>query len=207
MHQRFILNAPILFMTIIESLGHWNYLLLAILVFAEGPTATLIGAAAAAAGFLNPWAVFSVAAISNLTADTFWYTLGRLGHKNIYSWAEKFGVQNESIVYYQKRIHHHALTILLAAKLTLSFIIPALIAAGLARIPWRKVFPPLFLGETIWTGGLTLIGFFLTSRITQLEQNLQVIALLGGIFFFILILYLFRHHIRHRFTNISSPHR
>lgn len=191
-------------MTIIESLGHWNYLLLAILVFAEGPTATLLGAAAAAAGILNPWAVFAIAAVSNLAADTFWYALGRLGHKNVFSWAEKFGVQADSIGYYQKRMHHHVLTILLAAKLTLSFIIPALIAAGLARIPWRKVFPPLFLGETIWTGGLTLIGFFLTNRIGQLEKNLQVIALLGGFLFFILILYLFCHHIRRHIPHPSS---
>ena len=98
--------------------------------------------------------------LGNLTADTLWYLLGytgnidaalRLGH-----WA---GFRRKHVDRLTGAMQAHGLKILFFAKLTAGFMIPALIAAGLARLPWKRWFPVLLLGEMIWTGILIVIGF------------------------------------------------
>jgi membrane protein DedA with SNARE-associated domain len=71
----------------LPELGPWNYLLLALLFVWQGPLATLLGGAAAAAGSLKPGLVFLVGVLGNLSADMLWYTLGRSGNfEGIFEW-------------------------------------------------------------------------------------------------------------------------
>ncbi|MDX1615461.1 MAG: hypothetical protein R3300_14205, partial [Candidatus Promineifilaceae bacterium] len=63
----------------LPQLGAWNYLVLSILIIWQGPIATLLGGAAAAAGLLQPGLVFLSGVIGNLTADILWYGVGRRG--------------------------------------------------------------------------------------------------------------------------------
>lgn len=114
----------------LDLLGIWNYVILAFLVFIEGPTATLVGAAAT--GILDPLAVFGVAAAGNLAADSFWYGLGRWGSKvNILCWARRLGMQEETIVRYQTSMRSHGLKILLTFCRRMS---PAI-----SPFPWPRV--------------------------------------------------------------------
>jgi membrane protein DedA with SNARE-associated domain len=176
-------------------MGDWSYVLLFILIFLEGPTATLAGAVAAGSGLLDPVIVFVIAAVANLTADSFWYGLGRWGREaNILRWARKAGVKEETLAYYETNMHTHGLKILLAAKLTLSFAVPALIAAGLTHVPWRKAIVVLASGEALWSGGLVLAGFYLGHQLARLEQGLQIAGIVGGFLFIILLITLFKHH-------------
>ncbi|MEJ2747034.1 MAG: VTT domain-containing protein [Anaerolineae bacterium] len=181
-------------MKLLATLGMWNYVILAVFVFVEGPTATLVAAAAAGSGVLDPLAVFAVAAVSNLTADSFWYGVGRWGHKaNVLRWAGKVGVRQATLTRYQIKMREHALKILLVAKLTLSFSVPALIVAGLSHVPWRKVILVLAAAEALWTGSLVLAGVFLGNRLAQLEQGLQIAAIVGSIVFLLLLAAFLRH--------------
>ena len=66
---------------------------------------------------------------------------------------------------------------------------PALLAAGLTRLKWRRWFPVVFIGETIWTGSLVLIGFYATEAIKQVEQGVQLIAALLSFFFLLLVVW------------------
>lgn len=192
-------------MKLLESLGNWNYVVLAILVFIEGPTATLLGAAAAAMGLLNPLIVFLVAATSNLAADSFWYSLGRLGRQaNVIRWAHRLGVREDRIAHYQMAMHAHGLKILLAAKLTLSFSVPALIAAGMAHVPWRKAILVLSSAEIVWTGGLVLAGVYFGYRLAQLEKGLQIVGIGGGILFLSFLIFLFKRHAQRLIDETSS---
>ena len=61
---------------------------MALLVVVEGPFATLLGAAAASAGWMRPGLVLIAAAVGNLTADSLWYTLGYAGKLE---WVLRFG--------------------------------------------------------------------------------------------------------------------
>lgn len=158
----------------LPELGRWTYLLLAMLVAVEGPIATLLGAVAASAGLMRPSLVFLSAAAGNLTADSFWYTLGYLGKTEwLFRVGKRFQITQKTLEHIESQMHKHATRLLFLAKLSMSLMIPSLIAAGLVKVPWRRWFPGVFGGEMIWTGTLVLIGFYTTEAIKQVKQGLE----------------------------------
>jgi membrane protein DedA with SNARE-associated domain len=86
-------------------------------------------------------------------------------------------------------MHDHAARILFMAKLTLSMMIPSIIAAGLVKAPWRRWLLAIFTGEMLWTGSLILIGFYNIEAIKRVELGIEY-AVLGGTI--ILVLFLIR---------------
>ena len=191
----------------LPQLGYWTYLALAVLVAIEGPVATLLGAAAASAGLMRPWLVFIAAAAGNLTADSLWYTIGYAGKLE---WALRFGrrlgLQPEILERLEQGMHKHAARILFMAKLTVSFMIPSLIAAGLVKVPWRRWFPALFTGEMIWTGSLVLVGYYATEATKRVEQGVEYMILVLSLVFIIFMLWKGRHVLR-RLLGVDATDR
>ena len=181
----------------LHQLGLWTYLVLAVLVAVEGPVATLLGAVAASAGLMRPWLVLIAAACGNLTADSLWYTLGYAGKLE---WAmrlgRRLGLRPEILERLEQGMHDHAARILFFAKLTVSFMIPSLVAAGLVKVPWKRWFPALFAGEMIWTGSLVLIGYYATEAIKRVEQTIEYAVLALSVFFVLFMLWEARHLLR-----------
>jgi membrane protein DedA with SNARE-associated domain len=172
----------------IQQLGNWNYVFLALMMLVEGPLVTLLGAMAASSGLLKPEWVFVAAATGNLCADVMWYSLGYLGKTEwLLRHGQRLGISEAHILRLEEGMQKHARKILLIAKLTLSFAIPALIAAGLARVPWRRWFSIIVMGEIIWTGTLVLIGYHLTLSLRRMEVGLQIVAGAGLIIFVVLV--------------------
>jgi membrane protein DedA with SNARE-associated domain len=177
----------------LPQLGSWTYLVLAFLVAIEGPVATLLGAAGASAGLMRPGLVFLAAAFGNLTADSLWYTLGYAGKLEwLLRVGRRIGLQADTLERLEQGMHEHAAKILFIAKLTVSFMIPSLIAAGLMKVPWRRWFPALFAGEMIWTGSLVLIGFYATEAIKRVEQGLEYLMLALALFFVLFMILIVR---------------
>jgi membrane-associated protein len=177
----------------LPHLGFWNYPLLAVCVALEGPVATILGAVAASAGYMRLKWVFVAAAGGNLTADFFWYSLGRVGKIEwILKQGKRFGLQRQHLDTLQKDIQTHAPKVLVLAKLTAAFSIPTLIAAGLTRVPLRRWLPGYLAAESAWTGGLILIGYYTTETIVKLEQNLQHIVFIAALVFLGILLVLTR---------------
>jgi membrane protein DedA with SNARE-associated domain len=175
----------------LPQVGSWSYFILAILVAIEGPVATLLGAAAASTGLMRPGLVFIAAAAGNLTADSLWYTLGYVGRIEwLLRVGQKLGVRREYLERLQAGMHRHATRILFIAKLTVSLVIPSLIAAGLVRAPWKRWFPAIFAGEMIWTGSLVLIGFYTTEAIKRIEQGVGYVILVSSLVFIFFFLWL-----------------
>ena len=179
----------------IQPLGSLAYILFALLVAIEGPLTTLAGALAASAGYLNPILVFVFASLGNLTADTLWYSIGYMGKTE---WLVKYGswlgIKEAFITRLQKDIHAHIHKILFIAKLTLGLVIPTLIAAGLARVPFKRWFGVLFTAECIWTGSLVVVGYYFGYMIQRIETNLRWISLAGAVIAIVLVvIYLLRH--------------
>jgi membrane protein DedA with SNARE-associated domain len=173
----------------LPQLGAWTYLVLAFLVAIEGPVATLLGAAGASAGLMRPGWVFVAAAAGNLTADSVWYSLGSFGKLEwLLRFGRRLGLQPEFLERLEQGMQEHAAKILFIAKLTVSFMIPSLIAAGLMKVPWRRWFPAVFTGEMIWTGSLMLIGFYATEAIKHVEQGLVYLIMALSLVFILFIL-------------------
>jgi membrane protein DedA with SNARE-associated domain len=177
----------------LPELGAWTYVLLAALVAVEGPIATLLGAAAASAGLMRPIPVFIAAASGNLIADSLWYSLGYAGK---IEWVLRFGrrmkIDQRHLEHLEHNLREHAVKVIFLAKLTVSFVIPTLIAAGLVKAPWRKWFPPVFVGEMLWTSALMLAGYYATEAIKRVEQGVEYIILFGSAFFLVFLLWLGR---------------
>lgn len=190
----------------LPELGHWTYIVLALLVLVEGPIATLLGAAAASAGLMRPWGVFAAAALGNLAADTLWYLIGYMGKtKWIRSFGRRFGVRESLIQHLEQHMIRHATRVLFLAKLTLSFVIPSLIAAGLLRIPMRRWFPALIAAETLWTGSLVLIGFYTTEAIKRVEMWVEYAALGLAVIFVAVVIFEGRRLIRQWDRDEQEP--
>ena len=182
--------------------GFWSYLLLSLLVAVEGPIATLLGAAAASAGWMRPVLVFIAAATGNLTADSLWYTLGYAGKLEwaLHFW-RRLGLQPERLERLEQGMQENASRILFVAKLTVSFMIPSLIAAGLVKVPWRRWFPVLFAGELIWTGSLVLIVYYATEAIKHIQQGVEYFILGLSLVFLLFLLWMGRSLLRKRLSG------
>jgi membrane protein DedA with SNARE-associated domain len=186
----------------LPQLGNWTYFMLALLVAVEGPIATLLGAVAASAGLMKLDLVFISAIIGNLTADSLWYTIGYLGKVEPYlRFGQRLGIRRDLLDRLQAGIQKHATRILFIAKLTISFMIPSLIAAGLVKVPWKRWFPAIFTGEMIWTGSLTLIGFYATETLKRLERGVEYLALAGALVFVFFILYMLRRLLKRKYQE------
>lgn len=173
----------------LPQLGIWTYILLGILVAVEGPIATLLGAAAASAGLMRPWLVFIAAATGNLIADSLWYSLGYLGKTEwILHFGQRLGLRESLINHLKQKMLDHATKMLFLAKLTVSFVIPSLIAAGLLRVPWRRWFPALLAAETLWTGSLVLIGYYTTEAVKRVEQGVEYAMLGASVLFVVFVI-------------------
>jgi len=170
----------------VPPLGYWNYLLLMVLIVIQGPIMTMLGGAATSFGLLNPVLVFIVAITGNLCADLFWYTVGR-GYRfgRLVDWQKVPRPRLEGL---RRGMQANAIKILLMAKLSFGMAVPALIAAGLARVPWRRWFPVVFTGEIIWTGSLLLIGYYATESIKRAEQVVLYLSLVVSLLLLLMVL-------------------
>jgi len=173
----------------LPEFGYWSYVILAALVLIEGPIAILLASAASSAGLMRPLLVFLSAAIGNLTADSLWWLLGYAGKTEwIHSLGRRLRIRESLIEHLKHNMIKHATRVLFLAKITVSFSIPALIAAGLLRIPWKRWFPYFVIGEILWTGSLVLIGYYTTEAIKRVEQGVEYAALGVSIVFVALMI-------------------
>ena len=174
----------------LPQLGAWSYPLLSLLVIVEGPTATLVGAAAASAGLMQPIPVFFAATIGNLACDSLWYSLGYFGKTEWISRVERrLGIREKLAAHLKQEMHAHYAKILFIAKFTLSFMIPTMILTGLLRIPRKRWFPPLIVADALWTALLIFVGYYTTELLKRLEQNLKFAVLMVPVLLILMLIY------------------
>jgi membrane protein DedA with SNARE-associated domain len=173
----------------VVELGYWTYIVLALLTMVQGPLVPLLGAAAASAGLLRPNLVFLAAVTGHLTADIVWYSLGHAGRIEWFThWLPAYSKHMEKL---RQGMHRNATKILLLAKLSVGFAVPALIAAGLTRLAWRRWFPIVFVAEMLWTTMLMLIGYYATGAIIQRVDRGVLYLVMGFSILFIIMLFWF----------------
>ena len=165
----------------VSSFENIKYLLIFLAVFVEGPLVTLVAAALAAGGVLNPFPVFIAAALGNLGADFCWYGLGYAGrYSRVLQHIPWLHNQETMISQAEKKMQCHGIRILILAKLWFGIaVIPALIAAGLLRLPWYRILPAIFICEIIWSGTLVLTGYYLTAYLGGFEAILAHASAIG----------------------------
>lgn len=170
----------------------WLYLLLAFFVALEGPLVTLTAAIASSTGYMDPKIVFVAASCGNLSADILWYSLGYMGKIELLArYGGWLGIKQDTILRLKQGVNDHVGKFLFIAKLTFGLVVPTLIAAGMARVSWKRWLGALFTAESIWTGSLVLAGYYYGQYIQRIESGLKwfsigapIILVIGiGIYF------------------------
>jgi membrane protein DedA with SNARE-associated domain len=178
---------------IYPDFGTWTYILLGVLVATEGPLSTLLGASASAAGLLDWRWVLTATVIGNVAGDCIWYFAGYLGKMSwLYEHGRWFGMRPHHVARLEREMRAHATKLIIFAKIAYGLIVPTLVAAGLARVPWRKWFPVVFVVETLWSILLVWVGYHTTAFIADFEQTIQAvgIAILVAVVIFIVMRFL-----------------
>lgn len=187
------------------DLGLWSYLLLVVLAATEGPLSVLLGAAAAAAGYMRAdWVYFS-AVTGNLIGDTVWYLVGYANKPDrIMRIGRRLRMHPEHVTKLEVAMRDHAAKLILMAKLSISLMIPTLIAAGLARVPWRRWFPVVFVIELVWTAMLVWVGYHATGIIARFEHSLHVIGVIVIILLLVGIVWYVNRMIRREEEEVEA---
>ena len=178
----------------LPDLGNWSYVLIALLVFLEGPSVTLVAGTMAATGILRAEWVFVAAVIGNFLADQFWYWLGRYGGQGGRIFRLRwFQNRKSEIEQLESGVQEHGVKMYLMAKLSMGLLsIPTLVSAGLMRVTWWRLAGVSVLFEPFWTGFLVFAGYRLGEHIKSMERGLQVAALVGGVVLLLVLLWWYR---------------
>jgi membrane-associated protein len=189
------------------DLGWWSYLLLMLLAATEGPFSVLLGAAAASAGYLRLDYVYLAAVSGNLLGDMVWYLIGYAGKVERLARVGRYvGMHTEHIEKLKVAIRAHVIKLILLAKLSISLMIPTLVAAGLARVPWRRWLPVVFVVELIWTALLVWVGYHATELISRVEHGLHFVGVLGMVLLIIVaIVWYVRRQIQREEAEVVEP--
>src|SRR5579884_3842891 len=171
-----------------HQLGNWCYVILGLLVMIEGPTATLLGAGAAAAGLLQPVPVFLSAALGNLTGDVIYNSLGRLAKPEwLLRHTRILGVTPAQFHRMEDRLRQNAPRLMILAKLTLVLTIALSICPAFLLVPYRRWFTADIFAECIWTGSQVTAGYYVGEHVKHVERDLQYVVMASAILFVLVV--------------------
>ncbi|MDO8486778.1 MAG: VTT domain-containing protein [Candidatus Curtissbacteria bacterium] len=147
-------NLPVL----IEQYKYWVFLPLATV---EGPIVTIIGGFLVSLGVLNPFFVYLLALLGDFIGDSFFYLLGRVSrHKRLEDIVHRFGFTMSRFERLEKHFEKHPGKTLFFGKLAIGLEMVSLVAAGAAKVPFKKyifyVFVPTAPKSLLWL----LVGFY-----------------------------------------------
>ncbi len=168
----------------------------------EGPIAMVVAGFLVRTGFFDFWPIFLVMMAGDLTGDVMWYFVGLHGGRPL---IEKYGkwinVTEEGVLRAEGFFKEHQTKILFISKLTtgFGFAIATLIAAGAAKVPFKKYFTINFLGEFVWAGFLFAIGYFFAHLYTLVNKSLRWGFIIGLIVVVALAMWGFGKAMRKRF--------
>ena len=167
----------------------WSYPLLTGLVILEGRIVTLLAAVAASLGYMRLPLVMICAIVGGIVADGLWYLLGyKYGKEPVLRYGRWLGLRRHHLEQLQSEMQEHGPRLLFAAKAFSVLVIPVLVAAGMARVPFRRWFPIVLLGELLWVPALAVIGYQTTEVVRQVESGLHYLPLAGGLALLVLML-------------------
>lgn len=158
----------------LPDLGTWNYMLVAFFMLFQGRMSAVFGGVAAAAGYLNLLPIILVALLARLFVDLFWYNVGSTGQ--IDRIGHRFGFYRSIAGHVEEGVQMQPRRFILIAKLSNGLSLPAVVAAGNARVPYRRWLPASFMGEFIWTLPLLLLGYFATDKLAGLQGGISYLT-------------------------------
>lgn len=146
---------------IIQWLLTYKYLVLFPIVVVEGPIVTVIAGFLSSTGHLNLFIAYAVVLLGDITGDSLYYCLGRWGGiRLINRWGHRIGLTTERVNKIEQHYSSHAAKTIILGKFAHSIEIPFLVAAGVAKVPYRKFLLYVFIPSIPKSLLFILIGYY-----------------------------------------------
>lgn len=146
---------------IFEFLSHHGYWIIFPLMFVEGPVATLIAALLASLGAFNVYVVLILSIVGDIAGDVVLYGVGyKWGMGFVRTIGKYIGITEELVLKMQRYFNNHGGKTIFAVKSTTGLCFATFVAAGIARMKFRKFLFYSFLGGIVWSGFLVAMGYF-----------------------------------------------
>lgn len=167
--------------TITALMAKHGLAVLAPIAVLEGPIITVIAAWLASQGIMNLWAVIFVVVAADLVGDVGIYSFGRWGVRRLPEhFLTSIGLSRERLEALVGQFQDHGGRILVFGKFTQSAGIPVLVAAGLAKMPLRRLVFVNFLATVPKSLVFVALGYAFGSAYASIDNWLTKISLLFG---------------------------
>jgi len=169
--------------TVLSLLGAHPYLLLFPLVMLEGPLVTLYAGFLVSAGLMSWPLAYALAVTADLTGDTFYYILGRFGHRpRIRYFLAHLGLTERRLARLEEALSKNLAKGLIVAKIADFTAIPVLVAAGLARIGYGRFLAWNLVATLPKSALLMALGYFFGWQAARHLEDMGLAVSLALIF-------------------------
>jgi membrane-associated protein len=177
---------------IVPSLLHYKYLIIFPIAIFEGPILTIICGFLASSGFLNLFLGLAVVIVGDLTGDSIYYLIGKFGrHKFIFKYGKFLGITAERLKKMEKHFKTHPNKTFILGKVTHGPGTLVLIAAGLAKVPYKKFILSNISPTIVKSALLILIGYYFGNAYLKFNHYLNYAALFFSIAVILIAIYVY----------------
>lgn len=141
---------------------------LGLAVLLEGPIATVVAGSLVGAGHLSWWTVLLTVVVADLLADSVFYLLGRRGFgPRTRRLLSRIGVTESQWAALRETVSTQLPRVVIGAKLVDIGAIPAFLATGMARVPYRRVLAWNAPATAMRAAALTSLGALVGGRLAD----------------------------------------
>lgn len=159
-----------------------SLLLVGVGAFLEGPIVTVSAAALAGAGRLPWWGVWVAAVAADVLGDAILYWLGRHGDRpKVARVLTRLGLTEQRREALTTEVRSHLGRLVIGAKLVDIGAVPAYLAAGLARVGFRRFLTWIIPATAVRAAVLVGIGYMAGDRLADDLAGRPWLLLVAGI--------------------------
>jgi len=158
----------------IHLLPYWGYPLMFVLMFFEGPFATMIAAFLASQGLFNVGIVFILSVVGDVLGDIVLYHIGYFGGTHIIEKAQKFlKIKDATVEKLKNKFHQNSGRLIFYVKSTTGLSYITFTLAGALRMKLLKFIKYSILGGLVWSSLLVFLGYFFGYAAEQISQYIK----------------------------------
>jgi membrane protein DedA with SNARE-associated domain len=158
----------------LHFLPYWGYPAMFVLMFFEGPFATMIAAFLASQGYFNVGIVFVLSVAGDVLGDIGLYFIGYFGGPKTIEKAQKFlKIADATVEKLKNKFHRNSERLIFLVKSTTGLSYITFITAGALRMKLRLFVKNSILGGFVWSGLLVFLGYFFGYAAERISQYIK----------------------------------
>ena len=162
---------------IFQFLHHYGYAIMLPLMIIEGPVVTLLSAMMASLGAFNVWMVLTLSIAGDMIGDVVLYGLGyKYGMNFVRGFGKYIGITERLVGKMEKYFLKHGGKTIFAVKSTTGLCWATFVAAGIAKMDFKKYIKYSFYGGIVWSSFLVAMGYFYGYLWREIRDEIKYIG-------------------------------